>query len=109
MDLLYSRYSRPLDLMNRYINQGRFGKFVSEFLDAEYERRREEARQERDRKLWQVYIRSDSKDSFETWKTRVCQVDDRTGEPSGDINLDNDGIEKILTKLFPKQATVGRG
>lgn len=109
MDLLYSRYGRPLDLMNRYINQGRFGKFVSEFLEAEYERRLEEARQERDRKLWQVYIRSDSRDNFETWKTQVCKVDDRTGKPCGDANLDNDGINKILTKLFPQRTTAGRG
>ena len=32
MDLLYARYSNPMDLMGRYINQGRFGEFVHEFL-----------------------------------------------------------------------------
>jgi len=43
MDLLYRAYSNPLDLMNIYINQGRFGKFVEGFLEAEYERKKAEA------------------------------------------------------------------
>ena len=48
MDLLYQRYASPMDLMNSYINRGQFGKFVSSFLEAEYERRKEEAEKDDD-------------------------------------------------------------
>lgn len=107
MDLLYSRYSSPMDLMGRYINQGRFGKFVSGFMDAEYDRRVEEARKERDMKLWMAYVHSHTERSYNEWKKEAVQENDRTGKPSGDNNLDNDGIQKILTKFFPQQMLRG--
>ena len=64
MDLLFSRYASPLDFMNLYINQGRFGEFVSEIIEMENERRKQTAEKEQDEKIWQANIRSMSEKNF---------------------------------------------
>ena len=102
MDMLYSRYSNPLDLVNMYINQGRFGTFVKGFLDAEYKRKVEEAEKDKDLKLWIAYVHSDSKESFGTWKNNICKTDSKSGKPNGDENLDDEGIQNIIENLFPQ-------
>ncbi len=73
MDLLFSRYASPLDFMGLYINQGRLPEFVSQVVDMENERRKQEAEKESDDKLWQAYIRSMSKKNFSEWKKEVAQ------------------------------------
>ena len=101
MDMLYRAYSNPLDLMNMYINQGRFGKFVTGFLEAEYERRKEAAEKDFDWKLWMMYINSITDKSFGDWKEDVLQnASDKTRKTKDD-DLTDDGIEAIMTKLFP--------
>lgn len=100
MDMLYRAYSNPLDLMNMYINQGRFGKFVTGFLEAEYERRKEEAEKDYEWKLWMMYIHSYSDKSFGEWKDSV-QQNTSTRVRNKDNDLTDDGIKAIVNKLFP--------
>ncbi len=101
MDMLYRAYSNPLDLMNLYINQGRFGKFVSGFLDAEYERRKAEAEKDDNWKLWVMYCHSFSDKSFNEWKRDALKTASNTSKKSKDYDLTNDGIKSIYNKFFP--------
>lgn len=104
MDMLYSRYSNPLDLMNLYINQGRFGDFVSGFCTAEHDRKKEEADKELDTKLWMAYVYSRSNLSFREWKNNICKPDMTHGS---DESLDNEGIKAIINDLFPDKSSQG--
>ena len=99
--MLYRAYSNPMDLMNRYINQGRFGKFVTGFLEAEYERRKEEAEKDFDWKLWVMYINTASELPFGEWKESVQKNASSKMRKSKDENLTDDGIKTIMSKLFP--------
>ena len=103
MDLLYSRYSSPMDLMNMYINQGRFGSFVQGFLEAEFERKKEKAEKDSDWKLWDMYIHSYSylEEPFEVWKKRVTGSTVSSNATNSDADLTDDGIQSIFNKLFP--------
>ena len=75
MDLLYNRYSNPLELMKIYINQGRFGEFVENILEMENKRKKEEIEKENENQLWQLYLHSlysmPEVMSFEDWKKEV--------------------------------------
>lgn len=108
MDLLYSRYSNPLDLMYRYINQGRFGTFVDGFIQAEHKRMVDEATKEDERKLWSLYVHSYaySEESFDAWKKRVCGTADSTKKTT-DADLDDNGIKAIIEDLFPSMTQAG--
>ena len=101
MDMLYRAYSNPLDLMNMYINQGRFGKFVTGFLEAEYDRRKEEAEKDFDWKLWMMYINSITENSYGEWKDDVLKSTSERTRKTKDEDLTDDGIQAILTDLFP--------
>ena len=106
MDMLYRRYSNPMDLINRYINQGRFGEFVSGFLDQESERNKEEAERELEMKLWIAYIHSESDKSYGEWRKCVRSDDsvkNKNTKAGGDQSLDDDGIKSIIADLFPTQ------
>lgn len=56
-----------------YIEQGRFGEFVSNFLKLEQSRRKEEAEKEDNRMLWDLYIRSMPDMSFSDWKESITR------------------------------------
>ena len=71
MDLLYSRYASPFSFMNPYIEQGRFGEFVSEITRLEFERKKEEKQKEEDDKLWTAYLLNAPKQSFYDWKNSL--------------------------------------
>lgn len=101
MDMLYRAYSNPLDLMNLYINQGRFGKFVTGFLASEYERRKEEAEKDYDWKLWMMYINSTAEVSFGEWKQNIEKTATNKTRKTKDDDLTDDGIQSIVGKLFP--------
>jgi hypothetical protein len=103
MDMLYRAYSNPLDLMNIYINQGRFGKFVTGFLEAEYERRKQEAEKDQDWKLWMMYINSLSDKNFSDWKDSVLQKPDSKKQGTKDRDLTDENIQSIITNLFPSE------
>ena len=106
MDMLYHRYACPMDLMNGYINRGRFGEFVTSFLEAEYERRKEEFEKDEDMKLWLLYVGSGgfTEKSFIDWKKRVLKVSTENGKRKSnrDDDLTDDSINAILTDLFPE-------
>ena len=108
MDLLYQRYASPMDLMNSYINRGQFGKFVTSFLAAEYERRKEEAEKDVDWKLWVYYtqcvVKGFTDESFDDWKKRWLGNTDSKGKRKAnrDNELTDDGINAIITDLFPE-------
>lgn len=99
MDLLYSRYASPMDLIRLYISRGRFGEFVANVVDAENTRVREQAEKEEDWKLWFVYINSCSDESFSQWKKRVLSTGGKS-EKKGDYDLTDDGIETIIDSVF---------
>lgn len=100
MDLLYSRYSNPMDLVKMYINQGRFGTFVQSFLDAEYERRKQEAEKENELKLWIAYVHSYSDKSYDEWKKQIFKRGSTTPSGKSDADLTDDGIKSIIDSLF---------
>lgn len=79
MDLLYQKYSNPIEFMNLYINQGRFGEFVDSILELETKKRKEAAEKDNDDKLWMAYIHSYSDKSFNAWKEEV------NGQASGRV------------------------
>ena len=97
--MLYRAYSCPMDLINRYINQGRFGTFVQGFLDAEYERRKQEAERDEEMMLWIAYIHSDSIETFSQWRKNLVKPASTTRRKS-DVDLTNAGIEQILKDTF---------
>lgn len=73
MDLLYSRYASPSEFMGLYIEQGRFGEFVSKIVNLENKRKKEEVEAESDRMLWDAYIRSGSDKTFGEYKESLLQ------------------------------------
>ena len=101
MDMLYRAYSNPLDLMNMYINQGRFGKFVSGFLESEYERRKAQDEKDFDWKLWMMYINSITDKPFGEWKESVLKNTSDKTRKTKDDDLTDDGIQAIIDKFFP--------
>ena len=77
MDLLYSRYASPAEFMNLYIEQDRFGEFVSNIISLENKRKREEAEAENDRMLWEAYVHSGSDKSFADYKAALLQPQEK--------------------------------
>ena len=88
-----------MDLVCRYINQGRFGEFVSGFLESEAKRKNAEVEKETDLKLWIAYIHSHTEETYSAWKKRVLAGDGKA--KSGDESLNDDGIMAIMQDLFP--------
>lgn len=68
MDMLYVKYASPKELIQTYIEQSRFGEFVSNFLRLDQEKCRMEAEQENDRRLWIAYVHSMTDKNFHDWK-----------------------------------------
>lgn len=102
--MLYRAYSNPMDLVKRYINQGRFGTFVQGFLEMEAERRRKESKKEDDLRMWTAYLHSYimPKESFDEWKKQIIQSNSSTTAKAGksDANLNDDGIMAIINAQF---------
>lgn len=102
--MLYRAYSNPMDLVKRYISTGRFGTFVSSFLQAEYDRRKAEAEKDNENKLWLAYVHVASKGltdkSFDDWKKDVLRSGSTTG--SKDAELTADGARSIVNKLLAR-------
>lgn len=90
-----------MDLINNYINRGRFGEFVTSFLEAEYERRKEEMEKDDDLKLWIMYVHTASEESFFDWKNRVLKIDSNKGKSNRDADLTEESIKTIFDELFP--------
>lgn len=100
MDMLYRAYSSPLDLMNMYINQGRFGTFVEGFLKAEHERVKAEAEKNNEWMAWIAYVHSSTDKSFKDWMKQFSNGSSTKSKRASDANLDDKGIDKIIKNVF---------
>lgn len=107
MDMLYARYSSPMDLLYTYINQRRFGDFIKGFIQAENDRKKAEADRDEELKEWIAYVHSDTEKSFNKWRADLKEhaetmIGSKTGKKVGrDEDLDDKGIQDIYAKLFP--------
>lgn len=102
MDMLYARYSCPMDLVKSYIRRRRFGEFVKGFLEAEIERRKEETEKEEGLKEWIAYVHSYSEKSFKDWREDLIGTAETKKKTAGksDRDLDAAGIDAIMDKVF---------
>lgn len=102
MDMLYSRYSCPMDLVKSYINRRRFGEFVEGILKAENERRKEEAEKTEHLIEWIGYVHSYSDKSFKDWRADLIGSAEAKKKTAGksDRDLDAAGIDAIMKKVF---------
>lgn len=98
--MLYARYSNPMNLIQRYINQGRFGAFVQSFIEAENERTKQEAEKENELKLWIAYVHSYSDKNYNDWKKQVFQPSSTKTGGKSDADLTDDDIKGIIDSLF---------
>ncbi len=95
MDLLYSRYASPFEFMSLYIEQGRFGEFVSELYEMFIEREKEKVEKENDDRLWSLYIRSLSEKSFTDWK---ADLHSNAGDDFGDNPVTSKDVSTAIRK-----------
>lgn len=107
MDLLFSKYASPLDLINTYIDNGRFGEFVTKFLELENERRREKQEHDEDWQLWVMYTRlypTYTQDTFIKWKAGLQTVPEKQAGSSrggsSDADLTEEDIQNIINNVF---------
>lgn len=105
MDLLYSRYSNPMEFMRLYIEQGRFGEFVTEIITQENKRRQEQEEKESEERLWAAYIHSYSDKSFVDWKAEILQPvgQAKGGTGKRDEDMTKADIDNLLNRLFPSK------
>lgn len=101
--MLYHRYPCPMDLVNSYISRGRFGEFVTEFLNAEFGRRKEDTDKENDLKLWIMYCHSFSDDTYLEWKKKVLSAGSDGQQQGTDANMTEEDIKAICNDLFDIQ------
>jgi hypothetical protein len=107
MDLLFSRYASPFEFMRPYIEQGRFGEFVTEIIKAENKRRKEQAEKEDEEMLWSAYIHSYSEKSFVDWKSEVLKPVSSSSTGKKDDDMTKADIDNLMKRLF-KEETPGQ-
>lgn len=100
MDLLFSKYASPFEFMRLYIDNGRFGEFVSEIIASENKRKQEEAQREEDRKWWELYLHSFSDKSFSEWKEEVTKATNSKQIGKKDAEMTNEDVDSIIKHLF---------
>lgn len=99
-DLLYRRYANPMELMNFYIDQGRFGEFVSNFIRKEDERKREKQEKDDDWMLWVAYIHGVHEESFNEWKETILNQAIPAKIHSNAENLTSEQTAEIINGAF---------
>lgn len=82
------------------MEQGRFGEFVYEIISSENKRRKDEAKKENDRKMWELYLHSYSDKSFDGWKEEVEQNTKNKTIGKRDAELTNKDVDAIIKNLF---------
>ena len=100
MDLLFSRYASPYDFMRPYIEQGRFGEWVTEIIKAENNRRKEQAEKADDEMLWAAYIHSYSEKSYVDWKSEVLKPASPASTGKKDDDMTKSEIDALMNRLF---------
>lgn len=94
--------------MHLYIEQGRFGEFVTEILLSEKRRKEEAAEKESEDRLWSAYIHSYYEGSYVEWKERmlgrVASETTATSIPIAkrDADMTNEDVDNIINRLFKK-------
>lgn len=103
MDLLYSRYASPVEFMNAYIAQGRFGEFVTKIFEMDVRRKREAIRKEDDNMLWQAYVHSVTDKTFQDWKDGLIQEKELVSYHMSDrqVNAVKRQTREILSRISP--------
>lgn len=104
MDLLFSRYASPMEFMKMYINNGRFGEFVTEILAMDAKRKEEEAKKEDDNKLWTAFLLSGAKEqTFNEWKAGLTQKEEPVSYSmtTEQIEAEKQHAKGILKKISP--------
>ena len=107
MDLLYSRYSNPLEFMRLYADQGRFGEFVTKILQMDRKRKIEVAKKDDEQKLWEIYLHSMSDKSFSEWKKDILSNKAKNQKPASlsmsdaQINDTKQQARDILHRFSP--------
>ena len=86
--------------MNSYINRGRFGEFVTEFLQSEYDRQKAGMDKDEEMKLWIMYCHSYSEDSFLDWKKKVLRIGSNGQQQGTDADLTDKDIQAICNDIF---------
>lgn len=103
MDLLYSRYSNPMDLVERYVKQRRFGEFVQGFMEAEHERKKQVMDVVNECLLQNAYVQCCVHGlyggTFEEYKKAVTAPANTSGAKNTADMTEND-IKALYIKLF---------
>lgn len=90
-----------MELMGLYIEQGRFGEFVAEILNMEYQRRMQTLEKEENDKLWIPYLLnaiSGETETYMQWKSRLKFTND--SKKDIDMDMTEDMQSAILNELF---------
>lgn len=95
MDLLFSRYASPMELMSLYIENGRFEEFVENIIRMDRKRKQEEAEKENEQKLWDMYLRSTSDKSFIEWKKEVTN---RNQQETTSLEMTDEQVKDVKDK-----------
>ena len=105
---MYQRYPDPRGLLSLYIDSGRFGELVENLLTAEIARRKEEAEKENERKMWELYLHSNTDKSFKDWRDEIMRnhkAQAKAGAQTGkrDEDMTSEDVDSLLSKLFPSR------
>ena len=93
-----------MEFMKIYINNGRFGEFVTEVLAMDKKRKDEESEKENDNKLWTAYLLGGAKDqTFNEWKAGLTQKEEPVSYSmtSEQIEAEKQHAKGILKKISP--------
>lgn len=93
-----------MEFMKIYINNGRFGEFVTEILAMDKKRKDEEAEKENDNKLWTAYLLGGAKDqTFNEWKAGLTMKEEPVtySMTSEQIEAQKQHAKGILKKISP--------
>lgn len=96
MDLLYKKYSNPLEFMNLYINQGRFGEFVENIITQDRKQKQEAIKKENEDRMWEAYIHSYSDKSFNDWKNSLTTSSEK--ESAKSLSMTADEVNDVKNK-----------
>lgn len=84
--------------MRLYIDQGRFGEFVTNIIDMDNKRKQEEAEKDDENKWFEIYVHSGSDKCFYDWKAEVLRNQNQKSveieQPSEDVKKEQ--VVKII-------------
>lgn len=86
-----------MEFMHLYIEQGRFGEFVTEILLAEKRRKEELSQKEENDRWWDLYLHSYSDKSFIQWKEELTG---RREDTVTTTNKEVEDVDSIIKRLF---------